>query len=85
MATAKQISESARARFMRAGSLRMHGLTYAKIGEEMGVSSSRARDLVLRFDRNCTYTARRGGLKAHEYMALEPLKDWLDFLTEEPK
>jgi hypothetical protein len=85
MATAEQISESARARFMWAGSLRMRGLTYAKIGAEMGVSSARARQLVLRFDRNCAYTARWGGLKPHEYMTLKPLQDWLDFLTKELK
>jgi hypothetical protein len=85
MATAKQISESARIRFMRAASLRMHGLTFAKIGVEMGVSTARARELVLRFDRNCTYTARWGELKPHEYMALKPFQDWLEFLTEETK
>ena len=85
MATAKEISESARARFMRAGSLRLHGLTYAKIGAEMGVSTARARELVLRFDRDCTRTARWGGLKLHEYMKLKPLQGWLDFLTEETK
>ena len=85
MATAKQISDSARARFMRAGSLRMSGLTYAKVGAEMGVSTARARELVLRFDRDCTRTARCGGLKPHEYMPLKPLQDWLEFLTKEPK
>lgn len=85
MATAKQISDSARARFMRAGSLRMNGLTYAKIGAEMGVSAARARELAMRFERDCTRIARWGGLKPHEYMALEPLQDWLEFLTKEPK
>ena len=85
MATAEQISESARVRFMRAGSLRMHGLTFAKIGAEMRVSSARARELVLRFDRDCTRTARYGGLKPHEYMTLKPLQGWLDFLTKEPQ
>jgi hypothetical protein len=63
----------------------MHGLTFAKIGAEMRVSSARARELVLRFDRDCTRTARCGGLKPHEYMALKPLQDWLDFLTKEPQ
>lgn len=83
MATAKQISESARVRFTRAGSLRMRGLTYAQIGAEMGVGGPRARELVLRFDRDCERTARWGGLKPNEYMALKPLQDWLDFLTKE--
>jgi len=85
MATAKEIKDNARVRFMRAGSLRMHGLTYAKIGAEMGISTARARELALRFDRDCTRIARWGGLKPHEYMTLEPLQDWLDFLTKEPQ
>ena len=85
MATAKQISESARVRFTQAGSLRMHGLTYAQIGAEMGVTRERARQLVLRFERDCTKTAHWGGLKPHEYMALKPLQGWLDFLTKEPQ
>jgi hypothetical protein len=85
MATAKHISMSAQVRFMRAGSLRMHGFTYATIGAEMRVSSARARQLVLNFDRDCVKTARWGGLKPYEYMALKPIRSWLDFLTEEPK
>jgi|GEM_PF-5675363 len=85
MATAKQIAETARARFMLAGSLRMQGLTYAAIGKKLGVSPERARQLVASFDRDCTRTARWNGLKPHEYMALKPLQDWLDFLTKESK
>jgi len=63
----------------------MSGLTYAKIGAEMGVSHARARELVMRFDRDCIRVTRWGGLKPHEYMALKPLQDWLDFLTKEPQ
>jgi hypothetical protein len=63
----------------------MHGLTFAKIGAEMGISSVRARELVSRFGRDCARTARYGGLKPHEYMTLKPLQDWLEFLTKEPK
>jgi hypothetical protein len=85
MATVKQIKESARARFMLAGSLHMHGLSYAKIGAVMGVGAARARQLVMRFNRNCTWTAHWDGLKPHEYMALKPVQGWLDFLTEEIK
>jgi orotate phosphoribosyltransferase-like protein len=85
MATAKQIKENARKRFMWAGSLRQRGLTYAEIGKVLGVGTERARQLVLKFERDCTRTARWGGLKPHEYMALKPLQDWLDFLTKESK
>lgn len=81
MATAKEIKESARARFMQAGSLRLHGLVYADIGRRMNVSAARARELAMKFDRNCKWTARYGGLKPHEYMELNPVKDWLTFLA----
>jgi hypothetical protein len=86
MATAEQRSNIARARFMRAGSLRIRGFTYAQIGVVLGgVSAERARQLVERFNRNCRRTAQQGELTPHEYMALKPLTDWLDFLTKEIK
>jgi hypothetical protein len=81
MATAKEIKESARARFMKAGSLRLQGMVYAEIGRQMNVSAARARELTQKFNRHCQWTARYGGLKPHEYMELEPVKDWLTFLA----
>jgi len=83
MATADEIKKSARARFMQAGSLRLQGMVYADIGRHMKVSAARARDLTQNFDRDCQKTARYGGLKAHEYMELEPVKDWLTFLSKD--
>jgi len=81
MATAKEIKESARERYMQAGSLRLQGMVYAEIGRRMNVSAARARELTQKFNRNCQRTARYGGLKAHEYMELTPVKDWLTFLS----
>lgn len=78
-----EIKEKARLRFMKAGSLRLHGMKYKQIGESFGVSTARARELVLRFDRDCLSTARWGGLKPYDYMELKPVHDWLTFLTEE--
>ncbi len=83
MATAKEIKDRAAGRFMQAGSLRLQGMTYASIGLQMGVSAARARELALKFDRNCSWTARYGGLKPHEYMELEPVKDWLTVLAKD--
>lgn len=82
MATAKEIKDRATARFMQAGSLRLQGMTYTSIGLQMGISAARARELALKFDRNCKWTARYGGLKPHEYMELGPVKDWLTALAE---
>lgn len=81
MATAEEIKKSARARFMQAGALRLKGLVYADIGRHMNVSAARARELTQKFNRDCLKTARYGGLKAHEYMELDPVKDWLTFLA----
>jgi hypothetical protein len=81
MATVKEVKERADARAMQAGSLRLQGMVYAEIGRHMNVSATRARELTQKFNRNCQYTARYGGLKAHEYMELAPVKDWLTFLT----
>jgi len=83
MATAKEIKDRATARFMQAGSMRLQGMTYASIGLQMGVGAARARELVLRFDRDCKRTARYGGLKPHEYMELESVKDWLTVLAKD--
>ena len=80
---AEQIKEKARLRFMEAGSLRLHGMSYRQIGESFGVSIERARQLVFKFDRDCISTARYGGLKPNEYMRLKPVEDWLTFLSEE--
>lgn len=80
---AEQIRENARLRFMKAGSLRLHGMTYKQIGQNFGVTTARARELVLKFDRDCWHTARWGGLKPTEYLRLKPVEDWLNFLTEE--
>jgi hypothetical protein len=82
MATVKEIKARANARFMQAGSLRLHGMTYASIGLQMGVSAARARQLAENFNRDCQRTARYGGLKPHEYVEFEPIKDWLTFLAE---
>ena len=82
MATVDVIKERPWARFMRAGSLRLQGMTYADIGLQMGVSAARARQLTLTFNRDCQKFARYGGLKPHEYLKLEPVKDWLTFLAE---
>jgi hypothetical protein len=68
---------------MKAGSLRLHGMTYQQIGDSFGFTASRARELVLKFDRDCISTARWGGLKPNEYMRLKPVQDWLTFLSEE--
>jgi hypothetical protein len=80
---AEQIKEKARLRFMKAGSLRLHGMNYQQIGESLGVSRERARQLVFKFDRDCISTARHGRLKPNEYMKLKPVEDWLTFLSEE--
>ncbi len=80
---AEQIKENARLKFMKAGSLRLHGITYQQIGKSFGVSIERARQLVFKFDRDCLSTARYGGLKPKEYMKLKPVEDWLTFLSEE--
>ena len=81
MATADEIKEGARARFMQAGSLRLRGMVYADIGQRMNVSAARARQLTENFNRDCQRTARYGGLKAPEYLRLEPVKDWITFLA----
>jgi hypothetical protein len=81
MATVKEIKESARKRYMQAGTLRLQGMTYAEIGRQMDVSAARARELTQNFNRDCQKTARYGGLKAHEYKELELVKDWLTFLS----
>jgi hypothetical protein len=83
MATAKEIKDRAHVRFMQAGFLRLQGMTYAAIGLQMGVSAARARELAQKFDRNCQWTARYGGLKPHEYMELEPVQDWLTVLAKD--
>jgi hypothetical protein len=82
---AEQIKENARLKFMKAGSLRLHGMTYKQIGGSLGVSVSRAQQLVYKFDRDCWSTARWGGLKPTDYMRLKPVQDWLTFLTEEKR
>jgi hypothetical protein len=83
MATAKEIKDRAHVRLMQAGSLRLQGMTYAAIGLQMGVSLARARELAQKFDRNCQWTARYGGLKPHEYMELESVQDWLTVLAKD--
>ena len=85
MATAKAISDMARARRMQVLHMRDSGMTFREVAQDMGISPSRAQQLYRHAERECTPGHRRPSaatLSFQEMHELMPLLPWLVAVAE---
>jgi orotate phosphoribosyltransferase-like protein len=85
MATAKELSEKTRTRWKLALQLRFSGKTFKEMGEVLGVSTARARDIFMRAQR-AEGNRRKEKLfidwrVTYDYKILTPIIDQIRGLT----